>query len=238
MALKHPQSHDHGDGDRHADSENAPRAIRERIHHHDAKACQRDQKNKEHRDHRHQPGKRTDFGAGNIRQRSTAMTHRSYQHGEVLHTTRKHAANQNPKKARRESKLRRQSRADQRSRSGDGCEVMAEEHPLRRSDVVMSVGIKVRGSGAPIIQRQSLRRNERTVITVGNRIHTQRTQQNRESIHASLQAHEVAADAAGRFDRILHLLRNSAQLFPGIRQRRAQFSPTEDRRCLQLRMYH
>ena len=91
VALEHPQSHDHGDGDGHADSEDAPGAIRERIHDHDAEPGERDQKNEEHRDHRHQSGKRTDLGAGNIRQRTAAMTYRSYQHGEVLHTTRKHA---------------------------------------------------------------------------------------------------------------------------------------------------
>ncbi len=68
MALEHPQPHDDGDGNGHADGENAPGAIGKRIDHHDTEAGERGQKNKEHGDHRHQTGKGTDFGAGNIRQ--------------------------------------------------------------------------------------------------------------------------------------------------------------------------
>jgi len=67
MAFEHPQAHDDGDGDGHADGEDPPRAIRKRIDHYDTEAGERDQKNKEHGDHRHQAAKGTDFGAGNIR---------------------------------------------------------------------------------------------------------------------------------------------------------------------------
>jgi hypothetical protein len=51
----------------------------------------------------------------------------------------------------------------------------------------MPVRESVRRSDAPIVERQGLRGNECAVVTVGKGVHAQRTQQNREGIHASLQ---------------------------------------------------
>ena len=148
MAFEHPPSHDDGDGNRHADGEDAPRAIRKRVDHYNAEAGERHQKNKEHGDHRHQTGEGTDFGAGNIGDRAAAMTHRSHKHGKILHAASQNGADQQPKEARRKPELCRQSGPHQRSCSRDGGEVMSEEHPSRRSDVVMPVRVSVRGSRA------------------------------------------------------------------------------------------
>src|SRR5579863_1073363 len=150
VALEHPQSHDDRDRDGHPDSENSPRAIRKRIHHDDAETSERDQKNKEHRDHGDEACERTDFGAGNLSQRAAAVAHRSHQHGKVLHTSGQHGTDQNPKKAGGKSELRGQSGPDQRPCSRDGGEVMAEERPPWRSNIVMAVRVKVRRSGAAI----------------------------------------------------------------------------------------
>jgi hypothetical protein len=95
------------------------------------------------------------------------MTHRSHQHGEILHAPGQDGADQQPKEARRKPELRRQSRPHQRSGAGDGREVMSEEHPSWRSDIVMPVGVRCAGSRAAIVERQSLRGNERAVVTVG-----------------------------------------------------------------------
>ena len=67
MAFEHPPSHDDGNGDGHADGEDAPGTIRQRVDHYDAEAGERDQQNKEDGDHRHQAGEGTDLSAGNIR---------------------------------------------------------------------------------------------------------------------------------------------------------------------------
>ena len=115
------------------------------------------------------------------------MTYGSHQHGEVLYTAGQDSADQQPKEARREPELRRQSRPHQRPCSGDGCKVMPEEHPSWRGDIVVPIGVGVSGSDAAIVERQSLRGNKRAVVTVGKGVHAQRTQQNREGIHASLQ---------------------------------------------------
>ncbi len=99
------------------------------------------------------------------------MTYRSHQHSEVLHTPGEDAADQYPEKTRRKPELRRQGRPDQRPGSGDGREVMSEEHPARRSDIVVPVRVSVPRSGAAIVERQSLRGNERTVVTISKGVH-------------------------------------------------------------------
>ena len=104
------------------------------------------------------------------------MTHRRHQHGEVLHTAGQNRTHQQPKKARCKPELRGQGRPHQRTGSRDGCEVMSEEHPSWRRNIVMPVCVSVRRSGATIIERQSLRGNERAVVTVGKGVHAQRSQ--------------------------------------------------------------
>jgi len=132
------------------------------------------------------------------------VTHRSHQHGEVLYTPGQDRADQQPKKTRRKSELRCQSRPHQRPSSRDGREVMSKEHPSRRSDIVMPVCVSVRGSYAAIVERQSFRGNERTVVTVGKGVHAQCTQQYREGVHDALRNKQVVADPASPIERILH----------------------------------
>jgi hypothetical protein len=212
MALEHPPSHDDGDGNGHADGEHSPGAIGECVDHDNSEAGQRDQKNKEHSNHRHQTGEGTDLGAGHVRERAPAMAHRSDEHGEVLHTAGQHRADQNPEKARGKTKLRGQRRPDQRPGARDGGEVMSKQYPARRRNVVMSIREKMTWSGAAIVQRQRLCGNKCTVITIGKGVHAQRPQQQRKSIHASLLFHNVVAEPAAPIERILHPSWNPAQI--------------------------
>ena len=82
-----------------------------------------------------------------------AMAHRGDQHGEVLHASGQHRADQEPEKSRRKSELRRQRRAHQRPGAGDGGKVMSEQHPLRRGHIVVPVFIGVRRSDAAVVER-------------------------------------------------------------------------------------
>ena len=67
------------------------------------------------------------------------MAHRRHQHGEVLHASGQHRADQQPQESGREAELRRQRRSHQRTGAGDGREMMPEQHPLRRGHVVVPV---------------------------------------------------------------------------------------------------
>ena len=175
LALEHPEAHDHGDRDRHANREHPPRAVRKRVDDNNAQARQGDDKNKEDCNHRDQAGKGTDFSSRNVGQRAATMAHRSDQHGEILHAARENGADQYPKEAGSESKLRRQRGSNQRPRSGNRGEMMAEQNPSRGNDIVVAVGIKMSGRSAAIVESHRLGGDERTVITIGQRVDTERT---------------------------------------------------------------
>ena len=143
-ALEHVNAHQDGDRDGHPDGENSPRAVRQSIDDNDAKSGQRDQQNEEQRDHGDQAGVRADFGACDVSQRASLVPHRCHQHGEVVNAAAENGAKQDPDKSGSEAELRSQSWSHQRTRAGNGCEVMAEQHPLRRRHVVVAVFINVR----------------------------------------------------------------------------------------------
>src|SRR6266436_7914053 len=126
MAFKHPQSHDDGDGDRHADREYSPRAVRQGVHHDDSQTGKRYQENEQHGDHRDQTGEWTNLSPRNIGQGAASEPGRGHQNREVLNASRQHSPDQEPKETRGEAKLGCQSRPDERPGSRNRCEVMSE----------------------------------------------------------------------------------------------------------------
>ena len=78
-------------------------------------------------------------------------------------------ADQNPKRARQKSKLRRQHRTDQRPGPGDRGKMMAENHPAIRRDKILAVILHDRRRGALIVQDQNLRRQPFAVETIADR---------------------------------------------------------------------
>ena len=58
---------------------------------------------------------------------------------EVVHAPAEHRADEQPQEARAVAELRRQHRSDQRPGAGDRGEVVPEQHPLVRRDVVVAV---------------------------------------------------------------------------------------------------
>ena len=58
------------------------------------------------------------------------------------------------------AELRRQHRADQRSRTGDGGEVVAEEDPLVGGLEIVAVAQPLGRRGAPVVERHHARRDE------------------------------------------------------------------------------
>ena len=98
--------------------------------------------------------------AGDFGQRPSAVADRRHQHGEILHAPGEHRAGQQPQKSGSEAELRRQRGPYQRTRAGDGREVVSEQHPLGRGDVVMSVGEGVRGRLAAVVERRGLGREK------------------------------------------------------------------------------
>src|SRR4029077_7168838 len=83
-------------------------------------------------------------------------------------------AGQDPESSRKVAELRRQHRTHQRSRSGDGGKVMAEDHPLISADKVAAVLQALSRRGAHGIQRQHLGGDELGIKPIAQRVSTQR----------------------------------------------------------------
>ena len=79
----------------------------------------------------------------------------------------------------------------QRTRAGDGGEVMPEQHPLGRSHIIMSVFIGMRRGGAAIVQRKRFGCDKCAVIAVGNGVDAQRAEQNRKGVHGLAPANQA-----------------------------------------------
>src|SRR5471030_3329461 len=111
------------------------------------------------------------------------LADRGHQNGEILHAAGQHGANQQPQETGGKPELCGQRGPHQRARSGNGGEVVAEEHPFGRGHIIMPVSESVRRSGAAVVQHQSFGRNKRAVVTVSNRVDAESAEQNREGVH-------------------------------------------------------
>ncbi len=113
------------------------------------------------------------------------MANRRHQHGEVVNAAGEDCADQNPQEAGRESELRCQGWTNQRSGTGYGCEVMPEQHPLRRRHVVVSVFVNVRRSDPCVVEGEHFGGKESAVKAIGQRKHTECSQKNGKGIHGT-----------------------------------------------------
>ena len=103
--------------------------------------------------------------------------------GEVLHTAREHGADEEPQESGSEAELRSERGTDQRSGAGDGGEVVSEENPLWRRNVVVAVFERVRGCSAAVVKRERLGGDERAVITVSEGVNTKGAEYDRKGVH-------------------------------------------------------
>ena len=166
-----PQSdaHDQGHRNRHRDGENAPRAVGQRLHHHERQHRDQDDHDRQDADEREHTDAAADFFLHHLAQRLPAPPHGSEEHNHVVHAAAERRADQNPKRAREKSKLRRQDRTNQRSRPRDRGKVVAENHPAIGRDKIFAVILHHRRSGALVVQDQDLGRQPFAVETIADR---------------------------------------------------------------------
>ena len=86
-----------------------------------------------------------------------------------MHAAAERRADQNPKRSRQETKLRREHRPDQRTRPGDRGEVMAENHPAICRNEIFSIIVHDRRRGAFIIQDENFCREPFAVEAIADR---------------------------------------------------------------------
>ena len=83
-----------------------------------------------------------------------------------MHRTHHACANDNPRKARKVAPLRRKHRPDERSRAGNGGEMMPEEHRAMRRMIVNAIMEPVRGRHARIVEREHFCRNHARIEAI------------------------------------------------------------------------
>src|SRR5439155_12486683 len=87
-----------------------------------------------------------------------------------------------PQQAGEVAVLNRQHRADQRPGSGDGGEVMAEQHPLVCRMIILTV-IESMGRGdVGVVERHDLGGKECTVVAISNGQHAEHAEQDRHGV--------------------------------------------------------
>ena len=116
-----------------------------------------------------QPHARTDFFLHHLPERFAAASDRAEKNDHVVHAAAESGADQDPKRARKKPKLRRQHRPNERARPGDRSEMMTENHPAICRNKILSIFMRDRGRGALIVQDQDLRCQPFAVEAIADR---------------------------------------------------------------------
>lgn len=96
----------------------------------------------------------------------------------------KHDANKEPEEAGEKAKLSGEDRPDQRTRPRNCRKMVAEENPLVRRLIILTVIESVGRCLPAVVERNNFGGDERTIETVGYRHHTQSNEDKGESIHS------------------------------------------------------
>ncbi len=157
----------HEQRDRHHghDGERAPGTVSERIHHHQGNHRQEDDHDQQHRQYRREAADLSDFIARHLAERFAVTPHGAEQDHKVLHRAADYRAEDDPQRAGKIAELRGESRADQRTRTGDCGEVVAEEDPFVHGLEIVPVAQALGGGGAAVVERHHFRRDEFRVET-------------------------------------------------------------------------
>ena len=124
----------------------------------------------EHGDQRDQAAELAHFLAGHLAERFAVAPHRAEQNHEVLHAAAQHGADDHPERAGQIAELRGEHRADQRSRAGDGGEMVAEDDPFIGGHEVVAVVEALGGRGAAVVESQHFRGDEFRIEAVADRV--------------------------------------------------------------------
>ena len=109
-----------------------------------------------------------DLLARHLAERFAVAPHGGEQDDEILHRAAQHRADDDPQRARQVAELRRQHRPHQRTRPGDGGEVVAEDDPLVGGLEIVAVAQPLGRRGALVVERHHARGDELRVEAVAD----------------------------------------------------------------------
>ena len=174
----HVTAHEQRDGNRRAHGENAPRTFRERLDHDEREDREQNHQNGQNRQHRDETRRRIQFLLDHLAERFAVAPHRAKQNDEILHRAAEHDADENPQRPRQITELRGEHRPDERSRPGNGREMMAEDDPFVRLHEILAVVVDLARRGAAVVERQHARGNPFGVKPVADGVGADRRDEN------------------------------------------------------------
>ena len=107
-------------------------------------------------------------------ERAAVATHRSEEDDEILHGAAEHDSDDDPDRAGEKAELRRERGADERTRTGDRREVVAEDDPAIRRQIVAAVLHAHGRCRAAVVDGEDLRRDEAPVEPIRDRVRAER----------------------------------------------------------------
>ena len=161
-----------GDGRRHR--ARRPRAVLHGVDHHETEHRDQDHHDRHDPDEGHGATDRPELVARHLTERAAVAAGGKEQHHEVLDTTAHHPADEDPQGPREIPELRGQGGSDERPRTRDGGEVVAEYDPLVGRDEVATVVQPFRRGGAGRVQAQHPDGDEGAVETISEGIDANR----------------------------------------------------------------
>ena len=167
-------AHDQRDRDGAEHGEGPPRAALQCVHHHQRQHGKNDDADQQDANTGDGAGDRPKLGADHVAERFAVPSRGQEQHGHVLHRTGEHHAGEDPQCAGQVAHLRREHRTNQRSCSGNGREMVAEQHVAVGRHVIQAVVMAV-GRGRTLhIDAEHLVGDEQRVEPVGDEIDAHR----------------------------------------------------------------
>src|SRR6185312_6993777 len=166
-------AHEQRDRDGHGDREGAPGTGFERVHNNQRNHSQQKHDDADDRDERDGAGSLAYLLAGHLAEGFAVTTNGEQQDHEVLHAAAEDRAGKNPDGSGKITELSGEHRPNQRSGTGNGCEMMAEDHPLVGGHEIAPIFQALSGSGALGIKAKNFRRDKFAVETITQRITAQ-----------------------------------------------------------------
>ena len=167
----------HKQRDRHGcrNGKRTPRTVGQRFHHNQGQHGSDDDHNHQDADGGDDARSRTQLLFDDVAQRFAVAAHRNKQHHHVLNRTGQNHAENNPQRTRQITHLRRQHGADQRTRTGNGRKMVAEQNFFIGRNIIHAVVVAFRRRHAPRIEFQNVFTDIEAVKTVGDAIHRDRS---------------------------------------------------------------
>src|SRR2546422_587990 len=150
--------------------ESGPGRGFESVYDHEANHSEKNRHDGKHSQLRDEAAALADFFPGHLANRFSVPPNRAKKNDKILHAARKRRSGNQPESAGQIAKLRGERRSNQRARTGNGGEMVAEENPFVGGHEVAAIVVAFAGSGARIVERKNFGRDKSGIEPIGHQI--------------------------------------------------------------------